>query len=1226
MIGKEKIEQRKIVPVVAMISAGKSKLLNVLYNIDYLECKAGIGTKFVNFLRYNPKIKKPLFYHLKLEKEDENYNFYKDLEREEIEGGENIAEAIKNINNELRASPQVNYEDLFYMIEIGESQFIKDEEYLLTHDLCDIPGLSEYQKNENQTNKEENEEKKEENEEKKEENEKKKEENEKKKDLSEDFKKLLQKEKDIPSFISLPEEKEEKNIEIEKETEKQQDINEEDIFNELNNNEKNTYLTEIFKIIKNQIDGGIILLSIENYFKEENFKIIAKLQRTLGKDIKNFLIILNKIDLSLNPKIDIENCKSKLIQKFEKFKSFNINSNIFIPLSLIQLQNELLMKTKFEYLMKYHFYKYLSKIKTENETTCGETFINHLINIITANTGKKREDIESKVEEFNDNENIEEINKEIISIINRLKIEFQTNKFILGVSEKDFDTIDENDKLPDEIDEMTEIEKINPSYILKYIYISQKENLLIPPLSSTTKNLLNYFTIGKIEKELDDKKIKEENIIQQTKLNKKVINHLEKLYDKLKGSKILVNDLQNIIEEIKKVTYFLKLYDVILIPFMGQSNAGKSTIINGIIGNNILPTAQDECTKRGVIIKYWDKDETKISKACFKKEKFLNKTYYYFEEENDIAKGENQVRQTLKGLNKDFNRKVEDSFYFIRTRIKLFDDLKFNDYYKNMIYLIDFPGFGTGKDNIFDKKEIYQKTMNICNSFIFVVKNSIIKEKENQRILNEIFINAKEQKEQLSNLFIKSCLFILNNDETQSTGREDIEIAKKEISDIIPGIKKEDIKLCFFNAKSYSNYCEIYKYFFNLNKTFETEHSNFSLYKEELYYNPGKNKSYKSFYEYLYKKIMKKIKSEKICDEKGVSKNQNINKNCLKEISEIVKKEPFIKDNNFNKYQKFIAQEITFGQENLNKLEVFKNSNIDKFKEIFLSQTNYINNEIQNDIKKKIDEITSILDLFFTENKEGDSQSIDKFNKEIKDIENKMNILLEESNKRIKSIKEIFKTKIKKALKEKINNLKKLLESQNYKEILKEINEEIKKSANEIKNKLDNYINLNDENSQILLDNTKKILVKFSFESIKNLRTISFSQYFSENIGDKDRILIEQIYEEIVNSTESLGNILLQKGIFSWLQSLFSNYEYLWNIVYMLINTYIKKLNIIFDLLEGKYKSYIDEVKKQINIIAKVSIRSFNKSQLIIFNELKNFYEKERNEINKIKLNIEQNK
>jgi len=53
----ERIEQRKITPVAAMISAGKSKLLNVLFNINYLECRAGIGTKFVNLLRYNPDIK-----------------------------------------------------------------------------------------------------------------------------------------------------------------------------------------------------------------------------------------------------------------------------------------------------------------------------------------------------------------------------------------------------------------------------------------------------------------------------------------------------------------------------------------------------------------------------------------------------------------------------------------------------------------------------------------------------------------------------------------------------------------------------------------------------------------------------------------------------------------------------------------------------------------------------------------------------------------------------------------------------------------------------------------------------------------------------------------------------------------------------------------------------------------------------------------------------------------
>ena len=74
----EKIEMRKIIPVIARISAGKSKLLNVLYNIDFLESKAGISTKFINLLRYNLNIQKPRFFHLTIKKEGEKYNFYRD--------------------------------------------------------------------------------------------------------------------------------------------------------------------------------------------------------------------------------------------------------------------------------------------------------------------------------------------------------------------------------------------------------------------------------------------------------------------------------------------------------------------------------------------------------------------------------------------------------------------------------------------------------------------------------------------------------------------------------------------------------------------------------------------------------------------------------------------------------------------------------------------------------------------------------------------------------------------------------------------------------------------------------------------------------------------------------------------------------------------------------------------------------------------------------------------
>ena len=129
-----KIELRKIVPIAAKISAGKSFLLNVIYNIDFLECKAGIGTKFINIIRYNPSIDQPCFYHLKVEKDKNNYIFKKDSQYETKFGKDDIINENKNLNQKLADSPQINYEDIFYMTELNEVEFIKDKEYLLTHD------------------------------------------------------------------------------------------------------------------------------------------------------------------------------------------------------------------------------------------------------------------------------------------------------------------------------------------------------------------------------------------------------------------------------------------------------------------------------------------------------------------------------------------------------------------------------------------------------------------------------------------------------------------------------------------------------------------------------------------------------------------------------------------------------------------------------------------------------------------------------------------------------------------------------------------------------------------------------------------------------------------------------------------------------------------------------------------------------------------------------------
>lgn len=63
-------------------------------------------------------------------------------------------------------------------------------------------------------------------------------------------------------------------------------------------------------------------------------------------------------------------------------------------------------------------------------------------------------------------------------------------------------------------------------------------------------------------------------------------------------------------------------------------------------------------------------------------------------------------------------------------------------------------------------------------------------------------------------------------------------------------------------------------------------------------------------------------------------------------------------------------------------------------------QINYIDNEIQKDIKKQIEEIITILYLFFMDNKE-DSKGIDIFYTKIKEIINKIDVFLEERKKKL---------------------------------------------------------------------------------------------------------------------------------------------------------------------------------------------------------------------------------
>ena len=443
------IEPRKIVPIAAKISAGKSYLLNVIYNIDFLECKAGIGTKFINILRYNPNLDQPCFYHLKIEKKNEDYIFKKDLNYETKFGKQDIINENKNINQILSATPQINYEDIFYMTELNEVEFIKDKEYLLTHDLCDVPGLSEYHPEKTKENK-------------------------KIVDYCDFENKILKGVEEFGIVYNRPQKMPKKEEEEKKEKNKEQD----DIYYEVDIENEKTYLTEVYKIINKYIDGIIIVLSVENFYHEENFEIITKLRKVLNKDINNSLIILNKLDLSKSPHDDINKCESLFIQKFPKGKTFNLNLNTFIPLSALKLKNELLMKNSFIHLLKYHFFNYLSIIYNEKETI-GKSFIDHLTSIIFhGENGITNEIIKEEVDKLNKSGDIYLINEQINNVFRELKNRYKAEDNInFGIKEEDLKNAEEEEDEDEDDEEEDNKIKLKPIYIIKMIYILYKKKV-----------------------------------------------------------------------------------------------------------------------------------------------------------------------------------------------------------------------------------------------------------------------------------------------------------------------------------------------------------------------------------------------------------------------------------------------------------------------------------------------------------------------------------------------------------------------------------------------------------------------------------------------------------------------------------------------------------------------------------------------------------------------------
>lgn len=151
---KYKTNERFFIPIIGIISSGKSTFLNSIIQGDYLSSSSGSDTKLFCILRNNNDCNAPILYKCQLIKEkiDYKYNdnivyYYFEKTNKEAEG-ENILKKIKIINEDLKKyeeRTEIKERDInkyFYLLELKIPLFDNNDlgDFF---DLVDIPGLNE---------------------------------------------------------------------------------------------------------------------------------------------------------------------------------------------------------------------------------------------------------------------------------------------------------------------------------------------------------------------------------------------------------------------------------------------------------------------------------------------------------------------------------------------------------------------------------------------------------------------------------------------------------------------------------------------------------------------------------------------------------------------------------------------------------------------------------------------------------------------------------------------------------------------------------------------------------------------------------------------------------------------------------------------------------------------------------------------------------------------------
>ena len=597
-----KCNLRKAIPIIGAISSGKSFFVDSLLGLNILQSESSITTKFVCIIQHHKNLKEPKFYQINLiEKNLDENNMM--IYDAEIKG--EIITGYNTIKEKIKEINRVQKEI--------PSDKIKYEElfYVLEIEIKNI-------KNEQLLN-------------------------------NYDF-------YDIPGLDEYIPEK----INTSKLDDKTSEPNKE------KSKEKMKYIEGLFKYFKSRIDFGVFVINAESAYANASKEVISNVAITIKpKKIRNYLIVLNKIDRQSEPKVTINKVKSIITNNL--LDQINLSNNVFLPLDSRQLKHQTLMREHFEDYLFFLFNQYFAKsvipFKDNREGTEEEnkyntkkySFQDFLRDYLTEGKGEDQieEYFEEMEEKFSNNDyNIDELK------INEIyeKIKKQENYIInFGIDPDDDETLK----------------------IMKSLYINFKEQKNIP-YSDNVNSVFNYFDniLNNLNKNSDDEitQLPAQLIPQDFRTQfENFANKFKRFHEENKKFQI-IGELSNSIEQLYN---YIENQQIIYIGIFGNSSTGKSLIFNNLFGIDILTVNEGECTKRGIIIE--DGENIAMYKGLSEVKKLNGRDFNIFKRSDVIAIGEENVRERLKELNTYYAKDTDNNtfdFFIISLPIKFFEEIK----------------------------------------------------------------------------------------------------------------------------------------------------------------------------------------------------------------------------------------------------------------------------------------------------------------------------------------------------------------------------------------------------------------------------------------------------------------------------------------------------------------------------------------------------------------------